>query len=413
MMASLFKRNNGTYVLQPYINGRRVTITFGKVSARTAHEMRDHIIKLIEAFEFGTTPDPGAVRWSINTTKSIREKLIDLKLVRPNDAGLATNAAGELVTMPATVHALCEYFASHIKPGAKATATFRSHTYRNLRQHFGDRRLDTITPGCANEFRRWLETEANERISEKDRKAGVKKGLSPVTASRRCQLARDVFQMAVDKRWIEGNPFAGMSDWVKTNDDRQFFVNENVSRQILDSFTRDDFRLIWVMLRYLGLRPAELTLLRWDWILWDTSRIKVFDVKRQRFPKYRWRYPPIFPEIRPELDAAWDNADDGAVFVVPYLQSKTIQGFTSGLNKVLTKLEIELWPRRLQNIRATRSTEIKRRFGSDTESAWIGHSKEESARAYQMVLESDYEKALQNAQQSDQSPRPNDQRAAN
>lgn len=56
--------------------------------------------------------------------------------------------------------------------------------------------------------------------------------------------------------------------------------------------------------------------LTWGDIDWEGGRIRVRDPKTERYERKASRIVPLFPELRPHLDAVWEKAEPGAAYVI-------------------------------------------------------------------------------------------------
>lgn len=99
----------------------------------------------------------------------------------------------------------------------------------------------------------------------------------------------------------------------------------------------------------------------------------------------RHQYPqsvcPIFPELRPYLEAAWDDVPAGSVYVVRRcrdaahrLRSSSIQILTAALPR----------PSLFRNLRASREAELMARFRAKDVAAWLGNGVPAAIRGYAM-----------------------------
>ncbi len=65
--------------------------------------------------------------------------------------------------------------------------------------------------------------------------------------------------------------------------------------------------------RFGGLRcPSEHVTLTWEDVDWERSRIRIHSPKTEHHEGKESRVIPIFPELRPHLEAMWDDSEPGA-----------------------------------------------------------------------------------------------------
>src|SRR5262249_41197305 len=108
------------------------------------------------------------------------------------------------------------------------------------------------------------------------------------------------------------DPFEDVKQPSQVNESRKCFVSQEVTRKVLAACPDAEWRLIVALCRYGGIRcPSELLPLRWDEVNWETSRFLVHSPKTEHHEGGRERWVPIFPELRPYLEDAFERAEPG------------------------------------------------------------------------------------------------------
>jgi len=108
---------------------------------------------------------------------------------------------------------------------------------------------------------------------------------------------------------IVGNPFSAVAVAVGAAEGKHRFVTEDEARRILDACPCQDWRTIFALCRWGGLRcPSELLALQWSDIDWQEQRMQVPEPKVAHHPGRGRRTVPLFPELRQALDDAFDLA---------------------------------------------------------------------------------------------------------
>src|SRR5437763_6301034 len=80
---------------------------------------------------------------------------------------------------------------------------------------------------------------------------------------------------------ITETPLANVRAGSQTNKDRMFFVSRADAQKVLDACPDAEWRLIFALSRYGGLRcPSEHLALKWADVDWDKARVRV----PNRFP---------------------------------------------------------------------------------------------------------------------------------
>ena len=283
-----------------------------------------------------------------------------------------------------------------VKP---ATIINWKHTERCLIAYFGaDKALSTITPGDAADWERWLLTaKAREnRYGE----AGADDGLSRNTARKRVSNAKQFFADAVSRDLIRKNPFADLAGAVAGNRSRDYFVTRAEADAVLAKCPDNQWKLLFALSRYGGLRcPSEHLALTWADVDWDAGRLTVHSPKTEHHAGGASRVIPLFPELRPYLEQAWDEAEEGAVHVITRYRDANANLRTT-LNKIIKRAGLTAWPKLFHNLRATRETELAESFPMHVVCKWIGNSAKVAAAHYLQVTDEHYADASQQATQN-------------
>ncbi|MBX3435415.1 MAG: site-specific integrase [Pirellulales bacterium] len=231
--------------------------------------------------------------------------------------------------------------------------------------------------------------------------------MAPNTARKRVANAKQFFQDAVQRELLARNPFAELKGTVGSNRERDHFIDRATATKILDACPDAEWRLIFALARYAGLRcPSELLALTWADVNWAESRLLVRSAKTAHHEGKATRLVPIFPELRPCLEQVWDEAEPGALDVVTRYRTANVNLRTQ-LERIIRRAGLESWPKLFQNLRASRATELASEFPAHVAAAWLGHSTLVANKHYWQVTDADYAKAAgggaeaaQNAAQS-------------
>jgi len=356
-------------------NGNRKSLGLGVVSMRAAELVRSKVEHIVQAQILGHALDDDVAKWI-----SSRDDRMITKLAK---AGLTS--ARKSATLD---DFLTGYIADQSKKVKAATVTVYGHTKRNLVDFFGKAKaLRDITPGDAG---RW-ETYLTE--SARDSETG-NKGLASNTVRRRCGIAKQFFQAAIDDRLISSNPFAKLAAGTRRVDERFYFVTREEALKVLDACADSEWKLIFALSRYGGLRcPSEHLALRWIDVDLIAGRMLVTSPKTAHHEGKEHRTVPIFPELRPYLVDAQEAAPDGAEFVISrYRDSNT--NLRTQLERVIKRAGLTPWPKLFQNLRSTRETELAESFPIHVVCEWIGNSEAVAKRHYLQVTEDHFAKAV-------------------
>ena len=104
---------------------------------------------------------------------------------------------------------------------------------------------------------------------------------------------------------------------------------------------------------------------------------------------------PIFPELRPHLEAAWDAAAEGAEFVITRYRDCNANLRTQ-LLRIIAKAGLTAWPKLFQNLRSTRETELAETYPLHVVVSWLGNSQLIAAKHYWQVTDEHFTQATHN-----------------
>src|SRR5690606_10094849 len=127
------------------------------------------------------------------------------------------------------------------------------------------------------------------------------------------------FADALDRELVSRNPFAhkDIPRTTRENRKRDHFITRADAQLVLDACPDAEWRLLFALSRFGGLRcPSEHLSLRWKDIIWDRDRMRVTAPKTEHHEGKGTRLVPIFPELRPYLEAAYDAAEPGSEYVI-------------------------------------------------------------------------------------------------
>lgn len=373
-MASITKESNGRRTIQ-FVggDGKRRSIRLGKVTQKTAEEVRIKVEHLAAAASHGTALSDETAEWLTSRNDDLYAKLVAVGLAPARDRTALK------VFIEAYINGRAD-----VKPLTKTK--YRS-TLRTLTAFFGaEKRLRDISPGDAEDWRR----------------AFVKKSIAENTIRKYTAVAKLFFGAAVKKHLIRDNPFSHLKATILPNRERFYFVTREETEKVIAACPDSEWRLIVALARYGGFRcPSEHLSLRWRDIDWEHGRMKVNSPKTAHHAGGESRVVPIFPELRPHLEAMFDEAPDGAEYVLTdrYRSMKTFDliNFRSRLLDIIAAAGLKPWPKLFQNMRSTRQTELSESFPSHVVCGWLGNSRVVAEKHYLQTTEEHFAKALEKA----------------
>lgn len=361
-MASLqkYQQNGKThYRKQYYRNGKRITIRFGQLSQKIAAQVALHLDHLIKCQKYGLSIDEKTVDWLRSTDEQIVGKMAKYGLCR-------------VMTQPTIAKFVADFIDSKIDAKPRTVVT-----YRRVEKHLNDyfpsgKRIDEVTTQDARKFSAWLRTSMK---------------LNKNTTARRCGIARQFFNAALEDELLNKNPFRHVS--VAVGVAKKEYVDWSVIDKVVEHST-GEWRLLFVMSRSIPMRiPSEFQNLVWNDINFDNNTILLKASKTDSE-----RLVPIFPELKPyledhhELARGGDLYVDGNEFVFPKLRTHSNVATTA--QKYVKRAKQTVWKNFWNSLRATRESELMDEYGLRRACTWSGNSPEIAMKNYKIVRKQDY-----------------------
>jgi len=346
--------------------GKRKTLRLGPVSVRDAESVRVHVERLVAAALTQGPPPDETSRWIASLPDLLRKRFEAVGLVE-------SRKRRECPTLAAWIRSYIEG-RTDAKPG---TIINLAQTERNLAECFGpDKRLADFTAADAERFKTFLK----------------EAGLAEATLRRRCKRARQFFAAAVKRRILDANPFAALPCGDFANAARSRFVTLEETEAVLTACPDCQWRLIFGLARYAGLRcPSEILALRWEDVDFARARFVVHSAKTEHAGT-GVRTVPLFPTLGPLLQEVFDAAEPGAEYVITrYRRSNA--NLRTQLTRIIKRAGLESWPRLFANLRASAEADLAEKWPLHVCAQWLGHSPRVALSNYLRAKESDYQEA--------------------
>ena len=370
-MASLQerKKSNGksAWLIQFLLGGQRRSLYLSSKYPRDyAREIAGVVEKLVDCIAIDTEPDRRTMAWLTEISDDLRQRFV---------------AAG-LIVVPETVTLwdIWERFLDESTGRKDSTLTgYRVSQKRFFGFFLKDAEADSVTSQDAADYKEHLLGD-----------------LAPPTVAGTISRAKSVFGWAVKRGLAARDPFADVKRGSYKNKKREFFVPMEWYGKLIDACPDQTWRTIVALCRIGGLRcTSEVLAMRWEDVDWDNGRMQVRSVKTERLAGHESRIIPLWPELREQLNAQWDQAEEGGS---PYVIAK-YRGASSVLRtyfeKVVFRAGLQRWPRLFHNLRGSRSNELFSRFPGHVASYWMGQSETIARAHYLHATDQDYETALQ------------------
>ena len=375
-MASIsFDKKSGRRTIQfKDIDGSRKSIRLGKCDKKSAQAIRTQIEHLASAKANGTAMPLQTSEWLKTIDETLRTRI--------GKTGLTESRKSAI---------LDEYLEGYIQQrvDAKPLTVKKWLTTRKLLISFlgASRNIRKVTAGDADAFK--LHLMGMKKVDGTNKYA-------PSTLAKHVEISKLFFNAALRDGVCDINPFEGIATSKRTNPDREYFVTHEQIQKCLDATGDPQWKLIIALSRFGGLRtPSEHVRLRWEDILWDQGRVIVHSPKTEHHEGRGSRVVPIFSELRPYLENAWDLAEEGEEFVVTKIRSSE-SNLRTTFQKIVKRAGLTPWAKLFQNLRASRQTELQEVFPTHVVCAWMGNSPKIAQKHYLQTTEEHFKKAVQN-----------------
>ena len=126
--------------------------------------------------------------------------------------------------------------------------------------------------------------------------------------------------------------------------------------------------------------------------------MRVSSPETEHHPGKDSRVVPIFPELRPYLEEAFELAPEDAVYVVERYRKASMGSkgwrncnLRTRMLDIVWKAGLKEWPRLFHNLRASRETELCERFPLHVVAAWLGNTPTIAQRHYLQTTEQHFQ----------------------
>jgi integrase len=370
MMASVIKLNRDGRVgwrVRFYVDKRRRELYLAGASKKVADSVGRYVEELSTAKANNVPATPEAVAWANGTEGNLRDNLVAWGLAVPINPRMRKDEGRLLGAFTEA------YIASRTDTKPRTRINY-NQARRLLVEYFGaEKLLRSITPTDAERWKRWM----------------LARPLAIATVSKHVKRAKTMFAEAVGDHLIAVSPFVYLKGGSESNPERQRFIDPTASEKVLNACPDADWRLIFTLARYGGLRcPSEVLGLRWSDIDWDAGKLRIESAKTGL------RFCPMFPEIRLALYASWSLAADGAVYCITRYQALSVNLRTQ-FGRILERAGLVPWPKLFHNLRASRRTELQDLYPDHVINKWLGHSGAVAEKHYLQVTDEHWSKAIE------------------
>jgi integrase len=388
----------GTYRAIQFVGAdrKRRSIRLGGLPAKDVESIKERI-DLLEVYrKHNRSPDTETAQWVGRIDGNIYDKLAAGGLVEPRP-GKETRKG---ISLGAFLENYIGQRQALVTAGKLNADTLRIEkvTRDCLVQRFGaDKLLDRFTEADAEDFRHFLLTIGGQPVKRCGPEITImpRRPLAESTTRKRCSIANKFFRSAVRRGLITRNPFdtdAVPKSNVATS--KHAYIKAADAQAVLDKLPDTQWKLIFALCRWGGLRIGEVRLLTWADVQWDESRLLVHSPKTARYKGHATRLVPLWPEIAELLDKRYHDAPEGDQYVLPMLQGRSNASLRKVLQRAIEAAGVAAWPRLFHNLRGTRQNELlEAGHARKAVCAWMGNSDDTAEEHYEKCTEADWSRA--------------------
>jgi integrase len=375
-MASIANDPNGRKrILFVAPDESRKTIRLGKCDRKSAEAIARHVEAILAAKIGGQPVRRDTAVWLGCIGAALRDKLTAVGLVE----SLKHLTVDEFFT---------NWLADKTAAGFKPTSLRAwGQTAESLKSQFGQRALASVNHADGEAFRAEMRT----------------RGLRPTTIHKRIGHARQMLEDAVRLGHFAANPWKHVRHRAGDPSERRAYVRVADAECVLEHCPNVSWRLLVALARFGGLRiPSEALSLKWGDVDWERGRLSIPSPKTENAGKPQ-RVIPLFPLLRPHLEAAFEHAAEGSVHVFPENMRRRASGpmgwgganLRTTFGRIVRRAGVEPWPRLWHSLRASCESDLANSFPLATVTKWLGNTPSVALRHYVDPTEAAFDRALE------------------
>ena len=214
----------------------------------------------------------------------------------------------------------------------------------------------------------------------------LRSGFSEATTTLYLRIAGTMWRWAIKKKYLTESPFEGVK-YGKMTTKKKFHIDMETYRKLLDQCPSQLWRTLLALCRIGGLRnDSETMALTWEDVLWEKNRMRVYAKKTDT-----WRETPLFPELRCELEALYNESPTKSGLVLAGLPKKSRQ--VEVVLKMIENAGLQRWERLFHNMRKSRVDDLIQARGPGLAAQYLGHSPNTALKHYFSPSDDDFRDA--------------------
>jgi len=350
----------------------RKTVRLGKTSHRDAEQVCRHVEALAAASIHGQPVSRETAVWVAGIGITLHERLARVGLVHPREGG-GRIRLGQFID---------DYLAQRQDLKTSTITAMKQSRIWSVRFLGEDRHIAKVTVTDADAYRAHM----------------IESKLAKATIAKRCRYARHFLEVAKRRGLVDSNPFWHISGSVVGNTNRRAFVSIDIVEKVIAVVPDPQWKLLIALARWGGLRvPSEALALTWKDVDFAGKKFIVRASKTAHHEDGGIRVVPMFPELVQLFQAVFDDAEEGAIFVISRYRAAGVNLRTQ-FQRYIERAGVKPWPKLWQNLRASRATELVDLFPSHVSAAWLGHTEKIADAFYRTVTDTHFERATKAAQ---------------
>jgi len=353
----------------------RKAIRLGKCDRKSAEAISRHVEAILAA-KIGGQPVPrDTAVWLSEIGAALRDKLVAVGLVEP----VERLTVGDF---------LASWLEGKKSAGHKPTSLRAwGQTVAALAEQFGNRPLAGLVHADGEGFRSSMQG----------------RGLRATTIHKRLGHARQMLEDAVRLGHLTANPWKHVRQRGGDPSERRAYVPVADIERVIENCPNIFWRLLVALARFGGLRvPSEAFSLTWRDVDWERGRLSIPSPKTEHLGKPH-RVIPLFPMLRSHLEAAFEQAPEGSVYLFPdhWRERAMREDSWAGANmrttfgKIVRRAGVEPWPRLWHSLRASCESDLAQSFPLATVTKWLGNTPSVALRHYVDPTEAAFDRALE------------------
>ena len=372
---------------------KRRSIRLGTLPAKDVDDVKERI-NLLEVYrKTKRAPDAETALWLGRLDEKIYDVLAAGGLVEPRQG----RAKG------ITLGAFLENYMGQ-RQALVAAGKLNADSLRNERQSrdclidkFGaDKLLSAISEADAEDFRHYLLTSGSHSVKRCGSEIVIfeRRPLAESTTRKRCAIASKFFRAAKRRKLVADNSFD--TDAVPRSNiatSKHAYIKAADAAAVMEKLPGTQWKLLFGLCRWGGLRIGETRLITWGDVLWDENKLRVHSPKTARYGQGE-RLVPMFPELEKLLSDRDGDAAERDVYVLPMLQGRSNASLRKVVQRAIVAAGVAPWARLWHNLRGTRQNELlEAGFKRKAVCAWLGNNAETASEHYEKVTAVDWERA--------------------